>query len=106
MENNETQNEQAQAKGRRVRMVSLNGHPVRDLDLTSTDQFNIAMEWLQYSRSSAQLLADLLHEADEVDVQDTALALEGVAAMIREGTEHIAIAHANLRWEYAEKART
>jgi hypothetical protein len=69
--------------------------------LTATEEFNLALEWLQYSRGTAQVLADHLHEADEINIRDTALAVEAVATMVREGASRIARAYSALHWEYA-----
>ena len=71
---------------------------------SSIAQFNEALEWLHYSRGSAKVLADYLHEAEAVDIKETALAIDAVAAMIRQGADRMARAHSLLRWEYAEKA--
>ncbi|MGF6495018.1 hypothetical protein ABIE56_003216 [Luteibacter sp. 621] len=71
--------------------------------MSSTEQFNQALEWLHCSRGSVQTLADYLHEAEAIDLKDTALAVESVAAMIRKGAERISRAHSLLRWEFAEQ---
>lgn len=90
-----------QPEGVRVRMLPPGEEPRSREPNSATEEFNLAMEWLQYSRSTAQVLASHLHEADEVDIHDTALAIEAVASMIREGAARIARAHAVLHWEYA-----
>lgn len=52
---------------------------------SSHELFNEATEWLQYARGVTQLLADLIHEADEVDCKQVALSLEAIGAMTRLG---------------------
>ena len=44
-------------------------------------------------------LADLIHEAEEVDCQHLALSLEAIAAMTRMGTQQLGEARAQARWE-------
>lgn len=68
---------------------------------TATEEFNLALEWLQYARGTAQVLADHLREADEINIGDTALAVEAVATMVHEGASRIANAYSALHWEYA-----
>ncbi|QDE39760.1 hypothetical protein FIV34_11365 [Luteibacter pinisoli] len=60
---------------------------------------NEATLWLQYSRGVTSMLADLLHESDEVDCGQLALALEAVAAMTLIGTQHLNEAHAQAHWD-------
>lgn len=56
---------------------------------SSHELLNEATEWLQYARGVTQLLADLIHEADEVDCKQVALSLEAIGAMTRLGIHGI-----------------
>lgn len=89
----------------RVRMY-LPGDVVDPEDLSPTDHFNMAMEWLQHSCSTAQVIADYLHESEdgEVDVKDAAMAVESVAMMIQEGSARMSSAYSHLRWEQVERS--
>lgn len=60
---------------------------------------NEAATWLQYSRGVTSTLADLLHESEEVDCGQLALALEAVAAMTLLGAQHLNEAHAQAHWD-------
>lgn len=84
----------------RVKMY-LPGDVVDPEDLTTTDQFNLALEWLQHSCSTAQVIADHLHGAEEgeVDTQDAAMAVEAVVMMIQEGSARMSSVYSQLRWE-------
>jgi hypothetical protein len=93
-------------KGVTVRMLRMDGAPPRPTERqTAHEEFNLAMEWLNYARNSAQLLADRLHDVDEdhPDFPDLALAADGIGAMIREGTDRAAATYSTLRYEYAER---
>ncbi|UPG96488.1 hypothetical protein [Luteibacter aegosomatissinici] len=77
--------------------------------LQSTDDLlNDATTWLQYARGVTLTLADLIHEAEEVDCQNLALSLEAIAAMTRMGTQQLGEARAQARWDAvaAEEAAT
>jgi hypothetical protein len=62
------------------------------------DLLNEATMWLQYSRGVTSTLADLIHEADEVDCQQLALSLEAIAAMTRLGAHQLSEARAQAYW--------
>ncbi|UPG89425.1 hypothetical protein L2Y96_18825 [Luteibacter aegosomaticola] len=99
--------EKVPVKGVTVRMLRMDGAPPRPTEKqTSYEEFNLAMEWLNYARSSAQLLADRLHEMEEdgdEEFPDLALAANGICAMIREGTDRAASCYSTLRFEHAER---
>lgn len=65
----------------------------------SHDLLNEATEWLQYARGLTQLLAELVHEADDVDCGRMSLGLEAIAALTRMGLQCTANAHARMSWE-------
>jgi hypothetical protein len=49
------------------------------------DLLNDATMWLQYARGVTTVLADLIHEAEEVDCKQLSLSLEAISAMTRLG---------------------
>ena len=65
------------------------------------DLLNDATQWLQYARSVMTLVADLIHEADEVDYRQLSLTLEAIAAMTAHGTVKLCDARAQMIWEAA-----
>jgi hypothetical protein len=65
------------------------------------DLLNDATLWLQYARGVTAMLADLIHEADEVDCCQLSLALEAIAAMTSHGTRQLSEARARMSWEAA-----
>ncbi|QDE40922.1 hypothetical protein FIV34_17735 [Luteibacter pinisoli] len=67
------------------------------------DLLNDATQWLQYARSVMTLVADLVHEADEVDCKQLSLTLEAIAAMTARGTRQLGEARAQMSWEAAMK---
>jgi hypothetical protein len=69
-----------------------------DPEASAHDLMNDATEWLQYSRGLTDLLADLVHEADAVDMQKVALALEAIGALTHMGVRCAAEAHARMSW--------
>jgi hypothetical protein len=69
-----------------------------DPEASAHDLMNDATEWLQYSRGLTELLGDLLHEADAVDMQKVALAFEAIGAMTHMGVRCAAEAHARMAW--------
>lgn len=71
----------------------LHGAAVVADEPSAHELMNEATEWLQYARGVTVLLADLVHEADDVDCKQMALALEGIAAMTREGLRRVGEAH-------------
>lgn len=68
-------------------------------DTSADELLNDATTWLQYARGVTLTLADLIHEAEEVDCQHLALSLEAIAAMTRMGTQQLGEARAQARWE-------
>lgn len=76
-----------------------------DDETTMHDLLNEATEWLQYSRSLTELLAELVHESDTVDCRRMALGLEGIGAMTRMGLRCTARAHAHGLGKGAERMR-
>jgi hypothetical protein len=78
-------------------------HPVSKnevgTEVSAHDLLNEATEWLQYSRGIADLLAELIHEADSVDCGRMALGLEAISALTRLGLQCAAHAHAQVSWE-------
>ncbi|HEY4092047.1 MAG TPA: hypothetical protein VGN46_11070 [Luteibacter sp.] len=67
------------------------------------DLLNDATQWLQYSRGVTATLADLIHEADNVDYAQLSLTLEAIAAMTLHGTRQLGEARAQMSWEAAMK---
>lgn len=63
------------------------------------DLLNDATLWLQYARGVTAMLADLIHEADEVDCCQLSLSLEAIAAMTSHGTRQLGEARAKMSWE-------
>lgn len=63
------------------------------------DLLNDATLWLQYARGVTAMLADLIHEADEVDCCQLSLSLEAVAAMTSHGARQLGEARAQMSWE-------
>lgn len=68
-------------------------------DATTHDFLNEATEWLQFSRGITELLAELIHESDNVDCRRMALGLEAIGALTRMGLQCTAHAHARMSWE-------
>jgi hypothetical protein len=66
---------------------------------TTHDLLNEATMWLQYSRGVTATLADLIHEADEVDYKRLGLSLEAIAAMTLLGARRLSEAHAQVCWD-------
>jgi hypothetical protein len=54
--------------------------------------------WPQYARGVTTVLADLIHEAEEVDCQQLSLSLETIAAMTRLGVQQLGEARAMAHW--------
>ena len=86
-------------------MRAPNEAPVSELPASETttaqdihDLMNEATMWLQYSRGVTTTLADLIHEAEEVDLRRLALALEAIAAMTRLGASQLSEARATAHW--------
>lgn len=66
---------------------------------TVHELLNEATAWLQYARGVVATLADLVHEAEDIETKQLAFSLEAVAAMMRTGTEGVARAHAKWMWD-------
>lgn len=62
------------------------------------DLLNDATMWLQYARGVTTVLADLIHEAEEVDCQQLSLSLEAIAAMTRLGVQQLGEARVMGHW--------
>jgi hypothetical protein len=75
-----------------------------DPDASAHDLMNESIQWLQYARGLAGLLADLIHEADAVDCQRMAMGLEAIGALTHMGVQCTAQAHVRVCWEEAGKA--
>ncbi|WP_213949045.1 hypothetical protein [Luteibacter sp. dw_328] len=75
-----------------------------DPDASAHDLMNESLQWLQYARGLAGLLADLIHEADAVDCQRMAIGLEAIGALTHMGVQCTAQAHVRVCWEEAGKA--
>lgn len=75
-----------------------------DAEMTTHDLLNKATEWLQYARGLTDLLAEFVHESDEVDCRRLALGLEAISALTRLGVRCTAEAHARITWERAGNA--
>src|SRR3954451_14946472 len=73
-----------------------------DPEASPHELLNDATEWLQYSRGLSELLADLVHEADAVDMRKVALSLEAIGAMTHMGVRCAAEAHARMSWERSQ----
>jgi hypothetical protein len=65
------------------------------------DLLNDATLWLQYARSVTTTLADLVHEAENVDCGQLSLTLEAIAAMASHGTRQLGEARAQMSWDAA-----
>jgi hypothetical protein len=65
------------------------------------DLLNQATVWLQYSHSLTATLADLIHEAEEVNCKQLALSLEAIAAITLLGSRQLNEAHAQAHWDAA-----
>jgi hypothetical protein len=68
-------------------------------ELSIHELLNEATAWLQYARGVTVTLADLVHEAGELEGKQLALSLEAIAEMIRTGAEGVARAHAKWVWK-------
>lgn len=73
-----------------------------DPQASAHDLMNEATTWLQYARGVTVLLADLVHEADEIDCQRMALGLEAIGALMRMGVQCTAQAHVRMYWQSQE----
>lgn len=70
-----------------------------DPEASAHGLMSAATEWLQYARGLTGLLADLIHEADNVDCQRMALGLEAIGALVLMGVQCTAQAHVRMCWE-------
>ncbi|QWT20203.1 DUF908 domain-containing protein [Bacillus sp. NP157] len=71
-------------------------------EASAHELFNEAAEWLNFSRGTGQLLADLVHDAEEVDCELMAVALETLAALTQRGADCLARGHGLIQWERAQ----
>lgn len=70
---------------------------------TGADQLlNDATEWLQYAYNALKLLAELMHDRDNIDVQRWPIMLEGIAAFVEMGTRCAAQAHLRMQWRQVQ----
>lgn len=60
---------------------------------------NDATMWLQYARGVTVVLADLVHEAEDLDGKQLSLSLEAIAAMTRLGIQQLAEARTKGHWD-------
>lgn len=72
-------------------------------NVSSHDLLNEATEWIQYASGMTELLADLVHEADEIDCKRLSLGLEAIVAMARVGVQRTAQAHSAMHWEEVDR---
>lgn len=63
---------------------------------------NDATEWLQYAYNALKLLAELMQERDNIDVQRWPIMLEGIAAFVEMGTRCAAQAHLRMQWRQVQ----
>lgn len=63
------------------------------------DLLNDATMWLQYARGVTATLADLVHEAEELDCKQLSLSLEAIAAMTLRGLQKMSDARAEAHWD-------
>jgi hypothetical protein len=78
----------------------------KDENTCTHEMFNDATMWLQYARSVTVTLAELVHEAEEVDCKRLAMSLEAVAAMTLLGVSQLAEARAQVHWQMAQPGRS
>ncbi|UPG86388.1 hypothetical protein L2Y94_03240 [Luteibacter aegosomatis] len=83
------------------RVVKQVGCYAFDEDATAHELLNQATEWLQYARGLSQLLADLVHETDDLDCGRMALGLEAIGELTHLGVLCAAEANARMCWQQA-----
>jgi hypothetical protein len=71
---------------------------------STNDLFNEATMWLQYARGVTATLADLIHEAEDVDTGRLSLSLEAVAAMMLLSARQLGEARARASWDAVKSA--
>jgi len=69
---------------------------LRETDANAHELLNEATEWLQYSRGVTQLLAELVHESEDLDCAQMSLALDAIGAMTQRGIRCLAEGRAGL----------
>lgn len=84
-------------------MSESNEH-VEPVEPSVHELLNEAVMWLQYSRGLTATLADLVHEAEDLDGKQLGLSLEAISAMTQAGVERVGQAHA--RWVYEQQCVT
>jgi len=72
-------------------------------DVNAHELLNEATEWLQYSRGVTQLLAELVHESEDLDCAQMSLALDAIGAMTQRGIWCLAEGRAGLIGGAAER---
>jgi hypothetical protein len=72
-------------------------------EVSAHELLNDATMWLQYARGVTGTLADLVHEAEEIDCKQLSLSLEAVAAMTRLGVRQLGEARARVHWDAASR---
>lgn len=78
-------------------MSESNEH-VEPVEPSVHELLNEALMWLQCSRGTTATLADLVHEAEDLDYKQLSLSLEAIAAMTQAGAEQVRQAHAIWVW--------
>jgi len=68
-----------------------------ETDANVHELLNEATEWLQYSRGVTQLLAELVHESEDLDCAQMSLALDAIGAMTQRGIWCLTEGRAGLR---------
>nr|WP_063574401.1 hypothetical protein [Luteibacter rhizovicinus] len=74
-----------------------------ETDANAHELLNEATEWLQYSRGVTQLLAELVHESEDLDCAQMSLALDAIGAMTQRGLWCLAEGRAGLVGGAAER---
>lgn len=83
--------------GERVEVMP--GAACAEREVSAHELLNDATMWLQYARGVTATLADLVHEAEEIDCKQLSLSLEAVAAMTRLGVRQLGEARARAHWD-------
>ena len=76
---------------------------LREHDANAHELLNEATEWLQYARGVTQLLAELVHESDDLDCAQMSLALDAIGAMTQRGIWCLAEGRVGLAGVAAER---
>lgn len=70
-----------------------------DPDAGPESLLNDASEWLQYAKSSVQILTELVHERGSPDPRRLTVMLEGIGAFIEMGSRCAVQAHLRMQWQ-------